>query len=229
MAFAEPCLCPPHAFGIVEPGVYRCNSPSEENLAFLARLKLKTILYLSPAVLLRAVANFLQQSQITLHNLGLQAWRPEASWTPITQELMKDALELVLDVRNHPLLVCCTSGIHQTGTLVGCLRRLQGWGLTCTLDEYSLYAGNRVRVVHEQFIELFDTDLVRLPQHLPEWMILPRTLAQEEEQEIERAQEEGDHGKAQTLVLYRLAAPSKLVSPVVSFNAKSLVDDEDDD
>ncbi|KAG9450936.1 hypothetical protein H6P81_010901 [Aristolochia fimbriata] len=32
-----------------------------------------------------------------------------------------------LDVRNHPLLIHCKRGKHQTGSLVGCLRKLQNF------------------------------------------------------------------------------------------------------
>ena len=68
-----------------------------------------------------------------------------------------------LDARNHPVLVCCTSGIFQTAPLVGCLRRVQNWGLTAILDEYRAFAGPKGRIAHEQYIEFFDVDLVTLP------------------------------------------------------------------
>lgn len=48
---------------------------------------------------------------------------------------MQEALEIVLDVKTHPLMVMCSSGIHRTGVLVGCLRRLQHWSLSSTISE----------------------------------------------------------------------------------------------
>ena len=49
------------------------------------------------------------------------------------------------------------------GTVVGCFRKLQRWSLTSIFEEYRRYAGSKVRILNEQFIELFDTDLVRIP------------------------------------------------------------------
>lgn len=37
--------------------------------------------------------------------------------------------------------------------------------------KYRAYAGTKARYVNEQFIELFDLDLVTLPPNLPDWLI----------------------------------------------------------
>ena len=47
---------------------------------------------------------------------------------------------MLLDAQNHPILVCCTSGIFQTAPLVGCLRRLQNWSLTAIWTSTALQA-----------------------------------------------------------------------------------------
>ncbi|CAN0177575.1 unnamed protein product, partial [Ectocarpus sp. 8 AP-2014] len=46
------------------------------------------------------------------------------------------------------------------GTVVACLRKLQRWNLTSIFEEYRRFTKHKVRVQNEQFIELFDTDLV---------------------------------------------------------------------
>ena len=56
------------------------------------------------------------------------------------------------------------------GTLVGCLRKLQRWNLTAILEEYGRSAGSKVREANEQFIELFDTDLVSMSASRPAWL-----------------------------------------------------------
>jgi len=68
-----------------------------------------------------------------------------------------------LDRTNHPVLIMDTSGIQETGVLVGCLRRMQRWDFASILVEYRSFAGARSRVVNERFIEMFDTDLTTLP------------------------------------------------------------------
>lgn len=44
--------------------------------------------------------------------------------------------------------------------MVGCFRKLQKWNLTSILEEYRRFAGSKGRILNEQFIELFDIDLV---------------------------------------------------------------------
>ena len=57
------------------------------------------------------------------------------TFRPVTDDLAKKALETILDRNQHPVLVLCKTGVHQTGTVIACLRRMMDWGLTATLDE----------------------------------------------------------------------------------------------
>ena len=89
------------------------------------------------------------------------------AFAPITQELIKEALQYVLDESRHPLLLMSSSGTHQVGVLVGCLRRQQGWNLASILDEYRSFASPSARLNCEQFIELWDTVPLRLVNSRP--------------------------------------------------------------
>ena len=89
------------------------------------------------------------------------------AFAPITQELIKEALQYVLDESRHPLLLMSSSGTHQVGVLVGCLRRQQGWNLASILDEYRSFASPSARLNCEQFIELWDTVPLRLVDSRP--------------------------------------------------------------
>ena len=160
-----------------------------------------------------------------------------------------------LDARNHPVLVCCTSGIFQTAPLVGCLRRVQNWGLTAILDEYRAFAGPRGRIAHEQYIEFFDVDLVTLPAEegrLPAWFIdynlmdvrkkaaeleeLRRQIAGLEEKESQAGgaglAEEEQREKRRIVFALRCAEAQQstmVCSPGIRMGKQSLVDGEDDD
>mmetsp|Transcript_63883 Transcript_63883/g.151108 ORF Transcript_63883/g.151108 Transcript_63883/m.151108 type:complete len:96 (+) Transcript_63883:223-510(+) len=92
------------------------------------------------------------------------------NWNPMSEEIIKRALELVLNVDCYPLCLIDSVGRHRVGTVVGCLRKLQRWNLTSIFEEYRRYAGSKVRLLNEQFIELFDTDLVTIPQKKPAWL-----------------------------------------------------------
>ncbi|XP_047337164.1 tyrosine-protein phosphatase DSP1-like [Impatiens glandulifera] len=69
---------------------------------------------------------------------------------------IREALKVLLDVNNHPVLIHCNRGKHRTGCLVGCLRKLQQWCLSSVFDEYQRFAAAKARVSDQRFIELFD-------------------------------------------------------------------------
>lgn len=88
--------------------------------------------------------------------MGIQEGRD--IWDPmLTEDCVVDALNVIVRANEiGPLAVMCNLGRHRTGTVVGCLRRLQGWNLAryscfdCGIDdsvteEYRRYAGHRWR------------------------------------------------------------------------------------
>jgi tyrosine-protein phosphatase SIW14 len=89
----------------------------------------------------------------------------------IPEDVIRDALEVLLDVRYHPLLIHCNKGKHRTGCLVGCLRKVQRWSLTSIFDEYRRFAGTKVRILDQQFIELFRVADVKYNKtYKPSWL-----------------------------------------------------------
>lgn len=191
-------LTPPENFGVVETGIFRSNALHASNFSFLDRYtslssgtdkparSLKTAILLSPEVPTRSVVQYLENRGVQFIHLGLHGntannsavkstgvVSDNASWRPISDELVKEAMELILNKKTHPVLIFCTSGVYETGTFVGCLRKLQRWGMNAILSEYRAYAGARARYLNEQFIELFDLDLVCMPERddLPQFLI----------------------------------------------------------
>ena len=45
--------------------------------------------------------------------------------TYILRTQIGEALSILIDKRNHPVLVHCNKGKHRTGCLIGCMRKLQ--------------------------------------------------------------------------------------------------------
>jgi protein tyrosine/serine phosphatase len=191
-------LSPPESFGIVEQGVYRANLPHPLSFPFLKHLNLKTVLMLSQESPTRVVTQFFEDNQVELVQLGMRVFKPtEASWKPCSEELVKEALETVLCRAAHPLLICGASGVHAVGVVVGCLRKLQGWSLSSIVNEYRSYAGTKTRYVDEQFIELFDIDLVQVPAdpervYLPSWYHVYQQFAEEDRQRFRSASARGE-------------------------------------
>lgn len=161
-------MIPPPLYGLVEEGVHRSGLPTMPNFGFLERLKLKTILFLSPDPPPPELRSFMEDE-------GINAVEADAvgvdTWSPITEDTVLRALLLVLDSSKHPILVVDHLN-HRTSVVIGCLRKAQGWALTSIFEECHRFGGNKARLQNEQFIELFDVDLLRLPpQGPPKWFI----------------------------------------------------------
>ncbi|ORY89053.1 protein-tyrosine phosphatase [Leucosporidium creatinivorum] len=157
---------PPH-FSLIHPHLYRTSTFTSLHLPFLRPLQLRTVLSLGPELPSRALQSYFDNEEgkgVRFVHLGAGRGREMGDWRPVREELIKEALEFVLEKRNMPCLVMDQSGIHETGILVGCLRKLERWTLSAVLAEYASLAGSRTRGSNEQFIELFDTDLVVIPQ-----------------------------------------------------------------
>jgi len=152
----------------VEDDLYRSGIPNELNFPFLEKLRLKKIIYLSPEDPTDQMQQFVEDQEIELIPLGMDT--NQNPWNPISEEIVISALKYILDPRNYPLYIMCGLGRHRTGTVIGCMRKLQRWNLTSIFDEYRRYAGNKVRLINEQFIELFDVDLVAIPENHPPWL-----------------------------------------------------------
>lgn len=170
---------PPQNFGVVEADLYRSAQPNELNFPFLERLRLRTIIYLAPDELPAPVLTWIEEQQIAVAHLGDDGGK-RSPWKPSSEETVLEGLRLLLDPASYPVLVMCNLGRHRTGTLIGCLRKLQGWVLTSILEEYRRHAGPKHRPLNEQFIELFDTELVHVSHESasrPPWLLPPQPTA----------------------------------------------------
>lgn len=157
-AYGE-CFVPPLNFAMVNPGVYRSGFPEPLNFPFLRTLKLQSILCLCPDPYPTENMEFLQGNGIRLFQIGIDG----SKYVAIPEDVIQEALKVVLDVRNHPLLIHCKRGKHRTGCVVGCLRKLQRWCLVSIFDEYKCFAAVKARISDQNFIEGFDvTSLTQL-------------------------------------------------------------------
>ncbi|EQC28392.1 hypothetical protein SDRG_13721 [Saprolegnia diclina VS20] len=163
---------PPVNYGMIEEDLYRSGIPNELNFPFLERLNLRKIVYLAPEEPNPQLLSFVEEQEIELVVLGgntkLESRRK--AWEPMSEETVLAALDILLDRSNYPLFLTCHLGRDRTGAVVGCLRKIQQWHLSSIFEEYRRFAGSKVRLQNEQFIELFDTDLVTIPTNPPNWI-----------------------------------------------------------
>ena len=145
---------PPTNFGAVLTGsVFRSQFPLPENFSFIRSLKLKTILTLVPEPYPQPYVQFLEDNGIKQIRVHVPA---NKEIVKIEATTMLQALGVVLDRKNYPLLIHCNKGKHRTGCVVGCFRKVLGDSMPSILHEYHTYAGHKARKLDEEFINGFD-------------------------------------------------------------------------
>ena len=82
---------------------------------------------------------------------------------PIDEEVVAATLSIIAKRDNLPCLILCETGKNLTGLVVACLRKLQKWSYVSIFEEYRRYAGlSALQQQHEQFIEVFDTEMIQI-------------------------------------------------------------------
>lgn len=162
-------LTPPENFAPVINQIYRSSFPQPPNFGFLKTLKLKSVLCLIPEEYPKSHEEFFAKEGIQLFQLGMSG--NKEPFVKISSDLITEAVKLVINPENQPILIHCNRGKHRTGCLVGVLRRLQGWSLTIIFDEYRKFAAPKERPMDQQFIELYDE--TKVTQYAKENDLLP--------------------------------------------------------
>ncbi|KAI4383236.1 hypothetical protein MLD38_009101 [Melastoma candidum] len=129
---------------MVDNGVFRSGFPEPANFSFLQTLGLRSIICLCPEDYPKETQEFLKSNGIKLYQFGIEGYKEP--FANIPEDTIREALKVVIDSRNHPVLIHCKRGKHRTGCLVGCLRKLQRWCLSSVFDEYQRFAAAKARV-----------------------------------------------------------------------------------
>eukprot|EP01036_Dinobryon_divergens_P034157 gene34157-44131_t len=161
---------PPLNFCAVEEDLYRSGMPYESNFQYLKSLQLKTVLVLSSDCLDTPLLKFLEDNNVTMRVV---------EQTLITEEMITESLKIIVDKRNLPLLMIDKFGRNLNGVVVACLRKVQQWALISVFEEYRRFSGlSRLQQQHEQFVEIFDTELITIDkQNAPNFLLWGHTAA----------------------------------------------------
>ncbi|XP_010433092.1 PREDICTED: probable tyrosine-protein phosphatase At1g05000 [Camelina sativa] len=145
---------PPLNFAMVDNGIFRSGFPEPVSFSFLQSLRLRSIIYLCPEAYPEVNIEFAKSNGIQVFQFGIE--RCKEPFVNIPDEVIREALQVLLDTENHPVLIHCKSGKHRTGCLVGCVRKIQRWCLSSIFDEYQRFAAAKARISDQRFMELFD-------------------------------------------------------------------------
>ena len=150
---------PPENFAMHCSSIYRSSFPRVENFEFLKTLGLKAILCLIPEEYPSENIEFNNRNGIKFFQLGLSG--NKEPFVKIKPDLVTEALKIITNPENQPILIHCNRGKHRTGCIVGCVRKLQNWSLSMIFDEYRKFAYPKERPLDQQFIEMYDdSDIV---------------------------------------------------------------------
>mmetsp|Transcript_54767 Transcript_54767/g.130069 ORF Transcript_54767/g.130069 Transcript_54767/m.130069 type:complete len:283 (+) Transcript_54767:442-1290(+) len=147
-------LIPPLNFGRVCRGVYRSGFPGRKNFTFLQKLALHSVLNISEHDFPDDTLKFFEENNVSWKQIKV-AGNMEPFLTSDEDVLRQALTEVLAATAQRPLLIHCTKGTHRTGCVVGCLRKLEEWSLTSIFDEYRRFAGSKVHILDQQFIEFF--------------------------------------------------------------------------
>ncbi|RCK54875.1 putative tyrosine-protein phosphatase OCA1 [Candida viswanathii] len=176
-------IIPPLNFCPVEKQLYRSGQPSMINESFLNQLNLKTIIWLASEEPSDEFQEYCSDNNINIEYIGMindfesnynnvNRSNMVNPWDALNDTTIKKSLEVIVDKSNYPILICCGMGRHRTGTVIGCLRRLQNWNLNSVSEEYRRFTGARGgRILVELLIENFDIKSVDINwEQAPEWL-----------------------------------------------------------
>ncbi|KAK8026066.1 Tyrosine-protein phosphatase DSP1 [Apiospora arundinis] len=141
----------PLNFGCVIPGVFRSSYPQAQDLAYLSKLKLKTIVTLVQKDLPEGFQEFIDSNGIT-HKVFDMTGTKKAE---IPLGLMRSIMEIIADRRYHPLLIHCNHGKHRTGCVVGVYRKWSGWDTASVVAEYHKFAAPKARDSDVKYLNEF--------------------------------------------------------------------------
>ncbi|ORX52584.1 hypothetical protein BCR36DRAFT_411473 [Piromyces finnis] len=163
-----PFLIPPLPYGHVEDNVYRGGYPKQRYLRFLKRLKLKTIVSLTPKpVDYEQFKTFCKEQKI--ENIHVRVEKPKDS-LPLTYAKVAHIIQIILDTSKLPIYVHCLDGSVITGVIFMCLRKLQLWDNTIIHIEYRRYTrDDDISSEAIKFLEKYNGEIV-IPEKIPHWL-----------------------------------------------------------
>jgi len=132
-------LVPPINFSLVSRGVYRSGHPNRKNFPFLLGLSLKTIIYLESTTYRPDSQSFIDSSAVKLHTYDLSD--ESKLFSSEGKRTIDEILGLVLDTRNHPILVHDDMGKSIVSLICALVRRMERWSLTGIFAEGDMFAG----------------------------------------------------------------------------------------
>lgn len=157
-------IVPPFRFSVVEKGIFRGGYPTLKNFRFLRRLRLKTIIALTPEAPTADLIAFAggQENPVNVVHFP-------ACTVILDHSVIEKSIEILVDQEQHPVYIHGLDGATSTGMVIMFLRRLQHWGLSCILHEFSRFTLDQT-VGEEETAFLIEAKLTINIPNSPSWL-----------------------------------------------------------
>jgi hypothetical protein len=112
-----------------------------------------------------------------IQNVHVKIDKPKEGVIPLTFSKVATVLRFLLDSLNMPVFVHCLDGTVVTGIVIACLRKVQCWGISSIMREYSRYLqidGEESASADEtEFVERFQSEFQLNIARVPNWVVIP--------------------------------------------------------
>lgn len=171
-------IIPPFRFGVINEALYRGSYPTLRSFRHLSRLRLTTIISLTPETPSHDLVTFSKAAGIKLYHFQINRNCPLG--TNLLNYLSL-AVNIAIEFKNNPaVFVHCLDGRRITSLFVLLIRRLQGWSPLSAFTEYWSYqtamhchiSASEIEKSSKD-IEKFICDLAELiiiPEYIPRWL-----------------------------------------------------------
>ena len=154
--------------------MYRSAYPTGRNLRFLRRLRLRSVVSLTPEEeVSQELGAFCAAEGVARFHWRVERMREGRSKSvTLGKGTALEVLEVLVNPANLPVLVHCMDGTHVTGLVILVLRKLQNYNLGASLNECvrSLKESSAgVSAEERHFVETCKGSIV-LPMTLPAWL-----------------------------------------------------------
>lgn len=164
LGFESQFLDPPDFYGIVTEKIFRCGDISPKNFSFLSLYKFKTVVFVGEDAPHQIITDFLKSREASITRIQISKKNSNISWRTQLDELVKLTLQFILNEDNLPVLISSSNELTVC-TIVGCLRKLQGWNIASIFNEFRRYSPEVGFAQNTNYVELFDFDLVSIPSN----------------------------------------------------------------
>lgn len=161
-------LIPPFRFNIVELLVYRGSYPTLKNFRFLKRLKLKTIVSITPESPSSDVLEFCQEEGITHYQFLAEKYSSDN--VTVSPAIASQIVHILIDQSKFPIYIHCLDGSNVTGIVIMILRKLQNWTKVATISEFCRFTRDHsIEKNESEYLATFCEEIV-VPSKIPGWL-----------------------------------------------------------